>query len=177
MMVSTMSLRVRSIASAGACATALLVLAGTPAQATLRYGHRITTAGLGPVEIGMTVNQASEALGRELEIESFNPPCGSVQLSSRFRVGALTTGDIVARIYINTPAFATRKRVRIGTSERTLRRRYGRSISRGRNFYTQEPQYTFRRGNRAIVFDTSNGRVIDISTGRYPEIRYVEGCA
>lgn len=177
MTVPAMSLRRRWIASAVACATALLVLAGTPAHAALRYGDRITTAGLGPVEIGMTVNQASEALDRELEIESFNPPCGYVQLSSRFRVGALTTGDIVARIYINTPAFATRKRVRIGTSERTLRRRYGRSISRGRDFYTQEPEYTFRRANRAIVFGTRNGRVTEISTGRYPEIRYVEGCA
>lgn len=167
----------RWIATAALCGAATLAVACVPARAALSYGDRITTAGLGPVEIGMTVDQASAALDRELAIESFNPPCGSVQLSSRFRVGALTTGDIVARIYINTPAFATRKRVRIGTSERTLRRRYGRSVSQGRNFYTQEPEYTFRRGNRAIVFGTRNGRVTDISTGRYPEVRYVEGCA
>lgn len=156
---------------------ALWLLSVGTAQAGLRHGDRISTSGLGPVEIGMTVSDASYALGLDLEIASFNPPCGSVSLSGRFRVVALTTGDVIARIYVNTPVFATRKRVRIGSSVRTLRRRYRGMVHRGANAYTREPQYWFRRGNRAIVFDTHKGRVSAISTGRFPEIRYIEGCA
>ncbi len=140
---------------------ALWLLSAGTAQAGLRYGDRISTSGLGPVEIGMTAGDASYALG----------------LSGRFRVVALTTGDVIARIYVNTPVFATRKRVRIGSSVRTLRRRYRGMVHRGANAYTREPQYWFRRGNRAIVFDTHKGRVSAISTGRFPEIRYIEGCA
>jgi hypothetical protein len=154
-----------------------MVLAAAPAEAALRYGNRITTAGLGPLEIGMTVSQAEVALGRELELQEVNPGCSQGNLSGRFNVFGLAAGDTIARIYVSSPAFATRKGVRVGTSERTLRRRYGRLVSFGREFYSREPQYTFRRGNRAIVFNTRRGRVAQISTGRYPEIRYVEGCA
>lgn len=156
---------------------AVALLSVGTADAGLRYGDRISTAGLGPVEIGMTVSDASYVLGLDLDVSSFNPPCGGAKLSGRFRVSALTTGDVIARIYIDTPVFATRKRVRIGSSVRTLRRRYRGLLRSAANFYTQRPQYWFRRGNRAIVFDTNRGRVSAISTGRYPEIRYVEGCA
>ena len=146
------------------------------AHARLSYGDRITTRGLGPVEIGMTISQASDAVGREIEIQQVNEPCGGGVLSNRFRTSVLTTGDIVTRIYIGSRAFRTRKNVGIGTSERTLRRRYGRLLVAGRNFYTREPQYEYRRGNRRIVFDTNKGRVRYISVGRLPEILYVEGC-
>lgn len=73
---------------------------------------------------------------------------------------------------------ATPSGVRVGDSVARLRRAYPGRLVRVENFY--EPRkfnYEYREGNRKLVFYTDNVRVRQITTGRRPEVDYVEGCA
>lgn len=156
-----------------------VLLLGLPATATagIQASDRITKNGLGPVEIGMTVDEASDVLGFRVTEQIVNEPCGTANVSARHRVSVLTTNGMIARIYIGGRKLRTRKGIHVGSTVRTLRSRYGRQLVRRSNFYTQLPQYHVRQGNRWIVFDTTRrGKVAYISVGRVPEIRYIEGC-
>jgi hypothetical protein len=55
--------------------------------------------------------------------------------------------------------------------------RYPGKLVATRNFYTGDPQYELRSGNRKIVFFTTRRVVTKIATGAKPEVDYVEGCA
>ena len=55
---------------------------------------------------------------------------------------------------------------------------YGGRVRREPHAYTNGEYLKVARGNRKLVFAISpNGKVIEISTGRRPEIDYLEGCA
>lgn len=157
-----------------------LGLLGVPAtaHAGIHASDRITKNGLGPVEIGMTIDEASEALGFAVDEEMVLGGCGTATVSRRHKVWVLTTNGTITRIYIDGRQLRTRKGIHNGSTVTQLRRRYGRLLVRRSNEYTRLPQYHLRQGNRWIVFDTSRrGRVAEISVGRLPEVRYIEGCS
>lgn len=148
------------------------------AYAGIHASDRITKNGLGPIEIGMTTNEASAALGFAVDEQVINEPCGIATISTRHRVSVLTTNGTVTRIYIHGKQLRTRKGIHNGSTVARLRSRYAGRLVRRSNVYTGLPQYHLRQGNRWIVFDTSRrGRVAEISVGRLPEVRYIEGCS
>jgi hypothetical protein len=137
----------------------------------------ITYDGIPGVKIGMRVAQAEKAVGHQLKPDYSYPPCGTVTLSKRDRVSALLDGKKIKRIDVRGTRYKTSRGVHVGIAVPTLLARYPGKLVATRNFYTGEPQYELRNGNRKIVFFT-NGRVVtEISTGAKPEIDYVEGCA
>ncbi len=156
---------------------ALLGIAAT-AHAGIHASDRITKNGLGPVEIGMTIDETSAALGFVVEERVINEPCGFATISTRHGVSALTTNGTITRIYIHGKQLRTRKGIHNGSTVAQLRNRYADRLVRRSNVYTGLPQYHLRQGNRWIVFDTNRrGKVAEISAGRLPEIRYIEGCS
>lgn len=172
-------------------ATALIVLAlsgtvaGSPAidtadaQAKLTLKSRITTAGVGPIKIGMTIPQARLASGRNITVRSeVHPGCGHDTVHPlRYGISTLTRHGRIAVLYINKRSLATRSGVRVGDSVAKLRRVYGNQLKARRNIYGTRI-YEIRDGNREVQFSTYNGRLIhQIATGRKPEVDWPEGCA
>jgi len=91
---------------------------------------------------------------------------------------ALFTEDRLARIYVYTRRYATRSGVRVGDSEQDVLDTYPGEIVRTPHEYAPNGSYLkIEDGNRKVVFETDGSKVTSISTGRKPEIDYVEGCA
>jgi hypothetical protein len=57
------------------------------------------------------------------------------------------------------------------------RETYGSQLVRERHAYTDGLYLKIVDGDRKVVFEIARSRVTDISTGRLPEIDYIEGCA
>jgi len=141
---------------------------------------RITKDGLGRIEIGMTVSQVRAAndgnLG-ELSNAAGDGSCATATIATK--VNALFTRGILARIYVDTSRYSTRKGVHVGNRAADVRRAYGRNVRSSPAPYDPSGRLLeVSTGNRKVTFTTrSTGRIISISTGRSPEINYIEGCA
>lgn len=156
------------------------LVAAAPAHARLTSASRVTTAGVGPIRIGMTIREARRAAGRRILLSAdVSPGCQVADLLPRaYGVSLLLTRGRVARVYVDRRGIATGSGVRIGDSIQRLKRVYGRRLVSVPDAYTRaERVYELRFGSRKVTFLSSRGRVAVISTGRRPEIDYIEGCA
>lgn len=174
-MLRVTSRRWPAIALALACAA----LAGITATAVaLPSGARLTTAGLGPVKIGMTIAQAERAGKRDITFEGgdANALCATASLGSNL-FGLFSKGRL-ARIYVRSRNYATLKAIYVGDRQAKVLSRYGPSLKRSPHKYVPGGLYLkLTVGNRRLVFETDGRRVTQMSSGRKPEIDYVEGCA
>jgi hypothetical protein len=166
----------RSLAATAACLAALAVTA-TLAVALPRSA-KITTAGLGPIKIGMTEAQVEQAGGRPITREGDTGAGGCSTATLGTNVSGLFSGTRLARIYVGSPVYTTRKGIRVGDAQRRVIRAYGRSLASAPHKYVRGGRYlTLTIGNRRLLFETDGRHVTQISSGRKPEIDYVEGCA
>lgn len=167
-----------------ACLVLASVWALAPsAEARITLKSRLSTSGLGPLKIGMTVRQAERAIGYPLDINRNaggpDSPCFTATVSpNRYRVSVLGTGFRVASIDVQKRSVATRSGIRVGDSVAKLLATYGAQLVPKPQFY--EPtrlQYEIHDGNRKVIFSTDNTKVTSMTAGRKPEVDYVEGCA
>jgi hypothetical protein len=156
------------------------VLAGVAAAAAaLPSSARITTAGLGPIKIGMTVAQVEQAGKRELSFEGgdVNAPCATASLGTNL-FGLFSKGRL-ARVYVRSRRYASQKGIRVGDTQRKLVASYASgALARSPHKYVRGGYYfKLTIASRRLVFETDGRRVTEMSSGRKPEIDYVEGCA
>lgn len=163
----------------GSACVASAMLFHTGPAAGVGQNARITKDGLGAIKIGMTLSQARAANGDRLTDYSNAAGDGSCA-TARFgsNVSGLFTEGVLARIYVYTSRYSTRKGVHVRDHERDVFRAY-RQVRRERHAYVRGGSYLFVRfGNRRIVFETNaRGTITSVSTGRIPEVTYIEGCA
>ncbi len=171
-----------ALALVGLLAAAALAAAG---DAGLTPSSRISTSGLGPVDVGMTRAQAERAGGVRLVFESgaigdcryARPRGGAVRASFMF------TGRRIARVDVARRGIATPSGIRVGDREATVRRRFAGPLRITRHEYRPGGRYLEfvprdrRERNRRVIFETDGRRVTHIRAGRLPEVRYIEGCA
>ncbi len=170
----------------GPVVAALLVLAA-PALAgreRLTPSSRVSTAGLGPVEVGMTRAQAERAGGVRLVGEGRLRDCSYARPRDRaIRASFMFTGRIVVRVDVRRRGIATTSGIRVGDREARVRRRFGARLRIAPHAYDPEGRYLElvprdrAERNRRVVFETDGRRVTYIRAGRLPEVRYIEGCA
>ncbi|MGK2939445.1 MAG: hypothetical protein ACSLFR_16855 [Solirubrobacteraceae bacterium] len=158
--------------------------AGAPAaQATVT----LTPRGIGHLEIGQTVKQASKASGRRivLQPDAFGPGCRYARIPSLRAYAMLSYGRIV-RIDVSARSSKVRALggIGIGDDERAVLEEFGPKVTRTQHTYVPEGSYLtvgWRSGrykNRGIRFETDEeGTVSSFYAGRRDQIRYVEGCA
>ncbi len=160
-----------AIAGAAAIGTATVALA-------LPSSAKLTAAGLGPIELSMTVAQVEAAGKREITFEGGDANAGCATAALGSKVYGLFSKGRLARIYVPTRGYATRTNIRVGDSERKVVVRYGRAVTRSPHKYLRGGSYfKLTVGNRRLVFETDGRRVTQMSSGRKPEIDYVEGCS
>jgi hypothetical protein len=157
---------------------------GLAVQASGLRSARLTEDGLGPVRIGMTVRQASKALGRPLkpaaEPDEDERHCYYVYPDvSDDALGFMVSEDRIARVDVYKPGIRTATGVGVGTSEAEVIRRYGGKVRIEPHFYTgPEGHYLIvepRRGTQ-ILFETDGKCVTQYRAGKLPEVEYVERC-
>jgi hypothetical protein len=148
---------------------------------------RLTTKGFGPVRVGMTVDEASTALGVRLVLDE---PLDGDERGCRYAkperglegLSFMIVDLRVARVDVDSRAFATLSGARIGSTEREVKAIYPGRIRVSPHEYTNGHYLTYTPKDAAdkdyrIVFETDGKRVTSIHAGRLPEVEYVEGCA
>jgi hypothetical protein len=167
----------RRLAAAIFAGVVALVGGSAPASALPRSAT-ITTAGLGAIKIGMSERQVERAAKRPITRREGAGTGGCTTAKLGDKLFGLFAGPRLARIYVGSRRYATRSGVRVGDSEQKVIAIYAGQIVRERHAYRPGGSYLkVVDGNRKVVFDTDGRRVTQISTGRAPEIDYVEGCA
>jgi hypothetical protein len=174
-------------------AATLLALAGAAQAAS---PDQLTTQGLGPVRLGMTVAQAQKALGTRLDVMGDTDPpdmCGYATradgrrpniryfvIEGRIRdiqVSNISLLPIDAKPGPLVWSVRTEAGVGLGASKAALRRAYGRRLE------DREPVMDGRLfvdtpdGKRGLAFAVDHyGRVTSMEAGQYPALSDYEGC-
>ena len=157
----------------------LLLALGAVPSAALDRDARITKDGLGSLRVGMTLAEVRAANGgkpADTDDQQGGGSCSSAASAKTSSGSSPTTSW--PRCRCETSRYRTRTGVHVGQSSSTVYSRY-RSVKRSRHTYIPGGFYLkVTTGRRRIVFDVDASRRITlITSGRIPEVDYVEGCA
>ncbi len=141
----------------------------------------VTFNSFGKVKTGMTVAQASQALGTKLTGEpDAGIDCYYVNPKQGFKgVRFMITKGTIARIEIESKEYATDKGAKIGDTEAKIK-----SLYKGVQVYPQK--YDEKKNDMEvhsddkqylIIFETDGKRVTGFRAGKAEEVGYVEGCS
>jgi hypothetical protein len=160
-------------------ATLLLISAQAAAD-----DWRITTGGYGPAKIGMTVEEASQALGVKLVSDRpvDNPACHYLRPEPAVEgLWFMISNGRVVRVEVNAPGIKTKSGLGVGDAESRVKEVLGSSVE------VTPHKYVAPDGNyltlwssdhtSAVRFETLLGKVTSFYAGRVPEVEYVEGCS
>lgn len=87
----------------------------------------------------------------------------------------------VVRVDVRDGTIETESGIRIGDQVGKIAKAYNGKVTVAPHQYIPEPEGKYltvksSNGKRAIRFETDNGRVVTFYAGRFPEVKYVEGC-
>lgn len=148
----------------------------------------VTETGYGPLRAGMTLAEASKALGRATTPGTpRDPHCDHVTLDGKSGAESglllMVVDGRVARVELRDSSTSTAAGARIGDSEARVKALYPGRVRVEPHKYTDGHYLIVPRGAGAdslyrLVFETdAKGRVTLLRGGRYPEIQWIEGCA
>jgi hypothetical protein len=143
----------------------------------------VTERGIGPLRAGMTLPEASAALGGALVMPTVVDTAGCRYVQWRGGppgVRVMVEGGHIARVDVDTAGVRTAAGAGIGDSEVEVQRLYPGHVSVTPQKYTEGHYLTVTPNatdsSYAIVFETSGGKVTRFRAGRRPQVEYVEGC-
>lgn len=157
------------------------------AQAKLSEQSKVFINGIGPIKVGMTVNQASQAAGTKLvQIQSGGEEGGCLYFKPQSEpkgVSFMVTDNKIARVDIQeNQRITTGKGAKIGDTETRIKSLYPGQIQVTPHEYVQKGHYlTFVPKdnvdkNYRLLFETDGTRVTRYRSGKLPEVEFVEGC-
>ena len=178
------------VSRAAACATvAALVAQGVVAAENaeakrLTPRSKVSTAGLGPVKIGMTVRQAERAGGDLRWQGSALHGCRYLRPADRrIEASFMVIDRRITRVDVSRPGIRTPSGFTVGSSERAVRRAFAGRLRITRHEYKRGGYYLEfvprdrTDAGRRVIFETNGRSVTYIRAGRLPQVRYIEGCA
>jgi hypothetical protein len=161
-----------------------MVIMPASGQSQLTPTSKVAINGIGPIRVGMTIQQAEASARTRLLSQGgklgncwyVKPQGGPRDISFMVISGQIARVDIDGNSRITTISGA-----KIGDSEDRIKSLYAVRITpheyvRGGHYLTFIPTDTSDRQYR-MVFETDGKRVKLIRAGRLPEVEYVEGCA
>lgn len=168
----------------------------TTVERELSEASRLRLDGIGPVKIGMTLEEASAAVGREVTVEENSllqeeeSSCGFADVQGgptglSFMVLRDSPGA-EWRIYrvdvFDSSGIATGGGVRIGATEGEVKQVYGDQLKVEPHEYTgPEGHYLVLDvdgvGGYMLLFETDGTKVLQFRSGNDEAVRYPEGCA
>ncbi|RMF65767.1 MAG: hypothetical protein D6742_11685 [Cyanobacteria bacterium J069] len=159
------------------------------AQTTLSSDSRVQLKGIGPVRVGMTVNEAKQAAGVPLvRVENAygeeGDACYSLSAQGVPGLGFMVTDGRIARVEVGRESsIKTLSGAGIGSTEAQIQQLYpGQIVSTPHEYFDGGKYLTFIPKDEAdktfrVIFETDKGRVIEYRAGKLPEVQYIEGCA
>jgi hypothetical protein len=161
-------------------------------QVQLTERSKLAIDGIGPIRIGMTVNEAS----RSAQVKFIKIPSGgrSEDLCSYMKaqegpkgISVMVSKGRIVRIDISNERITTMRGVKIGDPEGKVFSLYPRQIQATPHPYSSRPPYNGKYltfvprdaadKNYRIIFETSKGHVERFRSGQLPEVEYIEGCS
>ncbi|MBE9188496.1 hypothetical protein IQ270_28645 [Microcoleus sp. LEGE 07076] len=162
------------------------------AQVQLTERSKLAINGIGPIRVGMTVDEASESArikftkgggGRDEYQCSYVEPKGEPK-----GIAFMVTKGRIARVDIfSNKQITTIKGAKIGDTEDRIISLYPGQVQVTRHPYqrlplTNQKYLTFvpkdaADKNYRIIFETSKNRVERFRSGKIPEVEQVEGCS
>jgi hypothetical protein len=146
--------------------------------------------GMGPLRVGMTLDEARAALGGDLRMHDDNadhpegPDRCDYPRSARLPAGAMVMvqGQRVVRVEVDSGSLATAEGARIGDTEARIQQLYAGRVTTEPHKYTDGHYLVVRPAAASdtmnlLVFET-DGRVVQrFRAGQKPQVRWVEGCS
>lgn len=158
-----------------------------PAPERLTASSKLTINGIGPVRVGMTVTEAIQAAGVPLESsgDAGSPECEFYEPKDNAANIAfmVVDGRVVRADAWQSSSVTTRSGLGVGSTEAQIQERFPGQIEIEPHEYIDGHYVIFvpkDAGDRnyRIVFETdAAGRVLQLRSGRLPEVMWVEGCA
>jgi hypothetical protein len=164
-------------------AALLAVPSPSHAQSKRARNFVVTYDRFGPVKIGMTLSQASRALGvsvtRDAGYEGGN--CYYASPKGGFKdIAFMMSGRRIVRIDIDSRDYATDRGAKVGDSEARIKRLYKGRYKVYQHKYVDEGHYIeveMRGGKYSIIFETDGKSVGRYRVGKPEQVGYVEGCS
>ena len=143
----------------------------------------VTERGIGPLRAGMTLPEASAALGGALVGPSGADTAGCYFVQWRGGppgVRVMVEGGRIARVDVDTAGIRTAAGAGIGDTEEQIQQLYPGRVAVTPRKYEEGHTLTIAPNatdsSHAIVFETAGGKVTRYRAGRRPQVEYVEGC-
>lgn len=146
----------------------------TVVEAALTSQSRLRADGIGPIRIGMTMDDATKAAGTPLVSEAVSGCVELVPVDPSLRFGIWShDGRTVDMISMTNPSFATTGGIRVGSALEALELAYP--------YFTKnvdEGTYIVVRGGYglALVFEIRGGRVVTMFAGPQEQIEFGGHC-
>lgn len=141
---------------------------------------KVTANGIGPVKVGMSLNEARRAVGNSLTIPANLQECDYVRPKSPKGVAFMVEKGEISRVDIQLGSeVATAAGAKIGDSEDRIKSLYpGVEVKPAKYSAGHDMEVTPQGGgNNRIVFETDGKKVVKYRSGRLPAVEYVEGCS
>ena len=147
----------------------------------------VTTSGLGPIRVGMTVAEATGAAGlviiapTESAVEA-SPGCGFARADGFDGIGFMLIDGVIARVDVYSGPSSTASGARIGSTEEEINTLFPDVISVSPHQYVDGNYLTLtptaeNLADVRVVFETDGEVVTSYRAGRTPEVEWIEGCA
>jgi hypothetical protein len=138
--------------------------------------------GVGPIELGMAIDQARKAARRGIVAgQEVTKGCRHDKvLPRRFGLTTLRFNKKIRVLYVTRTAMPTAKGVRVNDTLNRLRSKYGSKLrERGSDGSPETRIFELHgKGTREIQFSVNaQNRIFQIATGLRPEVDFSEGCA
>ncbi|MGB3265480.1 MAG: hypothetical protein WBA89_16170 [Microcoleus sp.] len=162
------------------------------AQVQLTERSKLAINGIGPIRVGMTVDEASRSAGIKF-IKSGSGGMDEYQCSYVRPQGApkgisfMVAKDRIARVDINNDRTTTIAGAKIGNTQEQIISLYPGQIKITPHPYVGGPPQNGKYltfvpkdaadKNYRIIFETSKNRVTRFRSGRLPEVEYIEACS
>ncbi|HEV7667910.1 MAG TPA: hypothetical protein VGS22_05265 [Thermoanaerobaculia bacterium] len=151
------------------------------AREPIKEAWTVDYDGVGPVKIGMSLDDLSRAINQNLDAYSSvsDQDCFYLMPINNSGVGVMIRKGSVARIDVGSPEVSTTEGAHIGSTEKRIRSIYGSTLEIGPHQYDDHGLYLTNRsrsGDTAIRFEISEGLVSTYYVGKFPEITLVEHC-
>jgi tetratricopeptide (TPR) repeat protein len=153
------------------------------AQAVLTEESRLRTNGIGPVSVGMTINQAEQASKYKFKETLRSGKCIQYELQEGPKgLWFLANQGQIATVLVGNKQVATLRGVRIGDPEARVKELYRGQLQfakdhPGSHHLIFIPKDAADRNYRLIFTINSQGKVGGYRAGRLPEVMWQEGCS
>ncbi len=154
------------------------------AQRKLTEKWKLSLNSIGPIQVGMSVEEAEKAAGIKLT-QSYNKECSYVRPEGNdYDLLFIVTDNRIARIDVREESrITTGSGIGIGDADEQIQALYPGQIKVTPHKYDPKGEYlTFVPKNSSeadyrIVFETKRNRVTSVRAGKLPEVEWVEGCS